>query len=39
MLTIRPFSDLRNHFSDIEKTINEGETVYLTKMAIVQWLL
>lgn len=31
MLSIRPISDLRNHFSDIEKNVSEGETVYLTK--------
>ncbi len=31
MLLIRPVSDLRNHFSDIEKNVSEGETIYLTK--------
>lgn len=31
MLQIRPVSDLRNKFSDIEKIVNEGEPVYLTK--------
>lgn len=27
----RPVSDLRNKFTDIEKLVNEGEPVYLTK--------
>lgn len=31
MLQIRPVSDLRNKFSDIEKIVNAGEPVYLTK--------
>jgi prevent-host-death family protein len=31
MLQIRPVSDLRNKFTDIEKLVNEGEPVYLTK--------
>ncbi len=31
MLQIRPVSDLRNKFSDIERIVNEGEPVYLTK--------
>lgn len=31
MIQIRPVSDLRNKFPDIEKIVNEGETVYLTK--------
>ena len=31
MLQIRPVSDLRNKFPDIEKIVNEGEPVYLTK--------
>ncbi len=31
MLQIRPVSDLRNKFSDIEKILNAGEPVYLTK--------
>lgn len=31
MLQIRPVSDLRNKFPDIEKMVNEGEAVYLTK--------
>ncbi len=31
MMSIRPISDLRNHFSDIEKNVSEGETIYLTK--------
>lgn len=31
MLQIRPVSDLRNKFLEIEKIVNEGEPVYLTK--------
>lgn len=31
MIQIKPVSDLRNKFSDIEKIVNEGEPVYLTK--------
>ena len=31
MLQIRPVSDLRNKFPDIEKILNAGEPVYLTK--------
>lgn len=31
MIQIRPVSDLRNKFTDIEKIVNEGEPVYLTK--------
>ncbi len=31
MLQIRPVSDLRNKFLDIEKIVSEGEAVYLTK--------
>ncbi len=31
MLQIRPVSDLRNKFPDIERIVNEGEPVYLTK--------
>lgn len=31
MIQIRPISDLRNKFTDIEKVVNEGEPVYLTK--------
>ena len=31
MLSIRPISDLRNHFSEIEKNVNNGNTIYLTK--------
>ena len=30
-MQIRPVSDLRNKFTDIEKTVNNGEPVYLTK--------
>ena len=31
MIQIRPVSDLRNKFPDIEKIVNNGEPVYLTK--------
>lgn len=31
MIQIKPVSDLRNKFSDIEKIVNQGEPVYLTK--------
>lgn len=34
MLQIRPVSDLRNKFPDIEKIVNAGEPVYLTKKRI-----
>ena len=30
-MQIRPVSDLRNKFTDIEKTVSKGEPVYLTK--------
>ncbi len=31
MIQIRPVSDLRNNFSEIERAVNEGKPVYLTK--------
>lgn len=31
MIQIRPVSDLRNKFSEIEKAVGGGEPVYLTK--------
>lgn len=31
MIQIRPVSDLRNKFSEIESLVNAGEPVYLTK--------
>lgn len=31
MLQIRPISDLRNKFTDIEDTVKKGSPVYLTK--------
>lgn len=31
MMQIRPVSDLRNRFTDIEKAVQSGEPVYLTK--------
>ena len=31
MLQIRPVSDLRNNFPEIESAVSEGQPVYLTK--------
>jgi prevent-host-death family protein len=31
MIQIRPVSDLRNRFPEIETTVNDGNPVYLTK--------
>lgn len=31
MIEIRPVSDLRNKFTEIESTVNRGQPVYLTK--------
>ena len=31
MIQIRPVSDLRNEFPEIEMLVNEGQPVYLTK--------
>lgn len=31
MIQIRPISDLRNKFTEIEKEVSTGEPVYLTK--------
>ena len=31
MITIRPVSDLRNRFTEIEDTVKKGHPVYLTK--------
>ena len=31
MIDIRPVSDLRNKFPEIEKVVHGGETVFLTK--------
>ena len=31
MIQIRPISDLRNKFTELEKIVKEGEPVYLTK--------
>lgn len=31
MIEIRPVSDLRNKFTEIEKIVKEGEPVFLTK--------
>ena len=32
MINIRPVTDLRNKFSEIEEKVAEGEPVYLTKL-------
>lgn len=34
MIQIRPVSDLRNKFPDVEKAVACGEPVYLTKKRI-----
>ena len=31
MINIRPISDLRNNFTEIESAVKKGEPVYLTK--------
>lgn len=31
MINIRPISDLRNKFSEIESAVSDGQPVYLTK--------
>lgn len=31
MINIRPVSDLRNKFTEIESTVSQGQPVYLTK--------
>jgi prevent-host-death family protein len=31
MINIRPVSDLRNKFTEIEKSVKQGQPVYLTK--------
>ena len=38
MIQIRPVSDLRNKFPEIEKAVGGGDPVYLTKMVMEQWL-
>ena len=38
MLNIRPVSDLRNRFSEVEEDVlSKGEPVFLTKTATVLW--
>ena len=38
MINIRPVSDLRNKFPEIEETVlRTGEPVYLTKTAMAPW--
>lgn len=31
MIQIRPVSDLRNNFTELEKTVKNGQPIYLTK--------
>lgn len=31
MIQIRPVSDLRNNFAELEKTVSGGQPIYLTK--------
>ena len=31
MINIRPVSDLRNNFTEIERIVKQGDPVYLTK--------
>ena len=38
MIQIRPVSDLRNKFPEIEMLVNEGQPVYLSKTDMDQWL-
>lgn len=37
MIQIRPVSDLRNKFLDIEKAVGSREPLYLTKMNTELW--
>lgn len=37
MINIRPVSDLRNKFTEIEDTVKQGKPVYLTKTATALW--
>ena len=38
MLNIRPVSDLRNHFSEVEDDVlSKGELVYLIKTVTTPW--
>lgn len=39
MIQIRPVSDLRNKFSEIEEIVNGGEPFTLQRRATVQWWL
>ena len=40
MLNIRPISDLRNKFTDIERSVQDGNPAYLTKngYGVMVWL-
>lgn len=38
MIQIRPVSDLRNKYPEIENIVANGNPVYLTKTAMVPWL-
>ena len=37
MISIRPVSDLRNKFTEIENAVSGGEPVFLTKKEIFEW--
>lgn len=37
MIQIRPVSDLRNKFPEIETIVNAGNPVYLKKMDMALW--
>ena len=39
MIHIKPVSDLRNKYTEIEQlVVNEGQPVFLTKMVMKLWL-
>lgn len=38
MIQIRPVSDLRNKFPDIERIVNTGNLYTLPRMGMEQWL-
>lgn len=37
MKKIISISDLNNNFVEVEKSVESGEPVYLTKMAVILW--
>lgn len=38
MIEIRPISDLTYNLPEIEKAVEQGKQVFLTKMAMALWL-